>query len=122
MKFQLPWKDFEGGGPGARNWPDDIVGDLNGNGLNILASIVKAPNWARAGNTDLAVEGPPADPGAYASFVGEFAARYCGRVQAIEVWNEQNLWYEWGGEKLDAARYIHLLAAAYRAIRPRARA
>ena len=91
VKFQLPWKDFEGGGPGARNWPDDIVGDLNGNGLNILASIVKAPNWARPGNTDLAVEGPPADPGAYASFVGEFAARYCGRVQAIEVWNEQNL-------------------------------
>ncbi len=117
VKFQLPWKDFEGGGPGARNWPDDIVGDLNGNGLNILASIVKAPNWARPGNTDLAVEGPPADPGTYASFVGEFAARYCGRVQAIEVWNEQNLWYEWGGERLDAARYVRLLAAAYRAIK-----
>jgi hypothetical protein len=117
VKFQLPWKDFEGAGPGARNWPDDIVGDLNGNGLNILASIVKSPNWARPGNTDLAVEGPPADPGTYASFVGEFAARYCGRVQAIEVWNEQNLWYEWGGEKLDAARYVRLLAAAYRAIK-----
>ena len=117
VKFQLPWKDFEGAGPGARNWPDDIVGDLNGNGLNILASIVKAPNWARPGNTNLAVEGPPADPGAYASFVGEFAARYCGRVQAIEVWNEQNLWYEWGGETLDAARYVRLLAAAYRAIK-----
>ncbi len=117
VKFQLPWKDFEGAGPGARNWPDDIVGDLNGNGLQILASIVKAPNWARPGNTDLAVEGPPADPGSYASFVGEFAARYCGRVQAIEVWNEQNLWYEWGGEKLDAARYVRLLAAAYRAIK-----
>ena len=117
VKFQLPWKDFEGGGPGTRNWPDDIVGDLNGNGLQILASIVKAPNWARPGNTNLAVEGPPADPGAYASFVGEFAARYCGRVQAIEVWNEQNLWYEWGGETLDAARYVRLLAAAYRAIK-----
>ena len=90
---------------------------MNGNGLQILASIVKAPNWARPGNTDLAVEGPPADPGSYASFVSEFAGRYCGRVQAIEVWNEQNLWYEWGGEKLDAARYIRLLAAAYRAIK-----
>jgi hypothetical protein len=117
VKFQLPWKNFEGGGPGVRNWPDDVVGDLNGNGLNILASIVKAPDWARPGNTNLAVEGPPSDPGAYASFVGEFAARYCGRVQAIEVWNEQNLWYEWGGETLDAARYVRLLAAAYRAIK-----
>jgi hypothetical protein len=61
--------------------------------------------------------GPPANPGDYASFVGEFAGRYCGRVQAIEVWNEQNLWYEWGGETLDARRYVQLLAAAYRAIK-----
>ncbi len=116
VKFQLPWKDFEGQ-QGQRNWPDDVVGDLNGNGLSILASIVKAPVWARPGNTDLSVEGPPADPATYASFVGEFASRYCGRVQAIEVWNEQNLWYEWGNEALDAARYMRLLSAAYRAIK-----
>jgi len=117
VKFQLPWKDFEGGGPGQRNWPDDVVGAINGAGLNILVSIVKSPNWARPGNTDRGVEGPPADPGAYASFVGEFAARYCGRVQAIEVWNEQNLDYEWGREPLDPARYVRLLAAAYGAIK-----
>jgi hypothetical protein len=49
--------------------------------------------------------------------VGEFAARYCGRVQAIEVWNEQNLHYEWGNERLDAARYMQLLKAAYTAIK-----
>ena len=108
VKFQLPWKDFEGGGPGQRNWPDDVVDAFNGNGIQILASIVKAPQWARPGNTDLGVEGPPADPNTYASFVGEFAGRYCGRVQAIEVWNEQNLHYEWGNETLDAARYVRL--------------
>jgi len=117
VKFQLPWKDFEGAGPGQRNWPDDVVGDLNANGLNVLVSIVKAPDWARPANTDRSVEGPPADPGTYASFVGEFAARYCGRVQAIEVWNEQNLDYEWGREPLDPARYVRLLAAAYGAIK-----
>ncbi len=116
VKFQLAWKDFEGQ-PGQRNWPDDVIGELNGNGLNVLASIVKAPAWARPGNTDLSVEGPPADPATYASFVGEFASRYCGRVQAIEVWNEQNLHYEWGNEALDASRYVRLLAAAYRAIK-----
>jgi uncharacterized protein YraI len=116
VKFQLPWKDFEGQ-PGQRNWPDDKIGALNGAGLNILVSIVKAPNWARAGGSDLSVEGPPADPGTYASFVGEFASRYCGRVQAIEVWNEQNLHYEWGNEPLDPTRYVRLLAAAYRAIK-----
>lgn len=116
VKFQLPWKHFEGAA-GQRNWPDDVIGDLSGAGLSILASIVKAPDWARAAGSDLSVEGPPADPGTYASFVGEFAARYCGRVQAVEVWNEQNLHYEWGNEPLDAGRYVRLLAAAYRSIK-----
>lgn len=121
VKFQLPWKSFEGQ-PGQRNWPDDKVGVLNGAGLNIMASIVKSPDWARPGNTDLSVEGPPADPGTYAGFVGEFAGRYCGRVQAIEVWNEQNLHYEWGNEPISASRYVQLLAPAYRApSRPPAR-
>ena len=116
VKFQLAWKDFEGQ-QGQRNWPDDVIGDLHGGGLNILASIVKAPAWARSANSDLSVEGPPADPATYASFVGEFASRYCGRVQAVEVWNEQNLHHEWGNEALDAGRYMRLLAAAYRAIK-----
>jgi hypothetical protein len=117
VKFQVPWYAFEGGGPGQRNWPDDVIGAFNSNGIQILASIVKAPQWARGSNPDMSVEGPPADPNTYASFVGEFAGRYCGRVQAIEVWNEQNLPREWGNEKLDAARYVRLLAAAYRAIK-----
>ncbi len=116
-KWQVQWKDFEGGGPGQRNWPDDVVNAFNGAGINLLASIVKAPQWARGANPDMSVEGPPADPNTYAAFVGEFAARYCGRVQAIEVWNEQNLHYEWGNERLDAARYVRLLAAAYGAIK-----
>jgi hypothetical protein len=90
---------------------------LNGSGLNILVSIVKAPDWSRPGNTDRSVEGPPANPQDYADFVGAFAARYKGRVKAIEVWNEQNLWYEWGHEPLDPGRYVDLLCRAYQAIK-----
>ncbi len=118
IKFQLPWKDLEGQ-PGQIDFGglDDMVNQFNGNDLKILASIVKAPNWARPGNTNFDVEGPPADPGTYANFVRAFASRYCGRVQAIEVWNEQNLWYEWGGEPIDPGRYMKLLAEAYRAIK-----
>ncbi len=118
VKFQLPWKDFEGS-KGAYGWGgmDQIVDTLRGGGLNILASIVKAPNWARPGNTDFSVEGPAANNQDYADFVGAFAAHYKGRVQAIEVWNEQNLWYEWGREPLDPGRYVDMLCRAYRAIK-----
>ena len=118
VKFQLPWKDVEGA-PGAISWGtlDNIVGTLNGGGLKILASVVKSPAWARPPNTDFSVEGPPADPNTYANFVGQLAGRYCGKINAIEVWNEQNLNYEWGNEPLDPARYVRLLSAAYRAIK-----
>jgi len=116
VKFQLPWKDFEGS-QGQRNFPDDVIDSLAGSGISILASIVKAPRWARNSAFGFSDEGPPQNPGDYAAFAGAFAGRYCGRVQAIEVWNEQNLHYEWGNEPLDARRYVQLLAAAYRAIK-----
>ncbi len=118
VKFQLPWKDIESS-PGAYGWGglDNIVGTFNAGGLKVLASVVKAPAWSRPANTDFSVEGPPADPGTYASFVGQLAGRYCGKINAIEVWNEQNLDYEWGREPLDPARYVQLLGAAYRAIK-----
>ena len=117
-KYQVPWKDFEGS-KGAYGWGgmDTIVNTLSGGGLNILASIVKAPDWARPGNTDRSVEGPPANNQDYADFVGAFAARYKGRVKAIEVWNEQNLHYEWGNEPLDPNRYVDMLCKAYQAIK-----
>jgi hypothetical protein len=118
VKFQTPWKDFEGS-KGSYGWGgmDTIVNSLAGAGQNILASIVKAPDWARPGNTDRGVEGPPANPQDYANFVGAFAGRYKGKVKAIEVWNEQNLWYEWGHEPLDVGRYVDLLCKAYSAIK-----
>ena len=118
VKYQVPWKDFEGS-KGSYGWGgmDSIVGSLAGNGLNILVSIVKAPNWARPSGTDLSVEGPPANLQDYADFVGAFAARYKGQVKAIEVWNEQNLWYEWGHEPLDPNRYVDMLCRAYTAIK-----
>lgn len=117
IKVQVPWKDFEGS-KGNRHFPDDVVNNAAGNGLNVLASIVKAPNWARNPSFGFKAEGPPQNPQDYADFVGAFAGHFCGRgVGAIEVWNEENLWYEWGNEPLDAGRYMQLLAGAYRAIK-----
>ena len=50
--------------------------------------------------------------------VAKVAERYRGRVQAIEVWNEQNLWYEAGGVgRINAANYVQLLQLSYRAIK-----
>ena len=118
IKHQIVWKDFEPS-RGNINWGDidALVNSCHDAGLNVLLSVVKAPAWARGANADLTVDGPPANPQDLADFMGAMAGRYRGKVQAYEVWNEQNLHYEWGNEALDANRYVQLLAAAYRAIK-----
>jgi len=44
--------------------------------------------------------------------------KYCGSsVGAIEVWNEQNLHYEWGNQAIQPAAYMNLLKPSYNAIK-----
>jgi LysM repeat protein len=118
IKHQIVWKDLETS-KGNINWGDidALVNSCHDAGLNVLLSVVKAPAWARGSLADLTVDGPPANPQDLADFMGAMAERYRGKVQAYEVWNEQNLHYEWGNEALDANRYVQLLAAAYQAIK-----
>jgi hypothetical protein len=120
VKFQMAWKDVESGGPGVYSWGmwDDVVNAYAANGINVLLSIPKAPDWARPFDDDKSVEGPPQDPALFADFLAKVADRYRGKAQAIEVWNEQNLWYEAGGMgRINAANYVQLLQLSYRAIK-----
>ncbi|HSJ56062.1 MAG TPA: hypothetical protein VLC95_02715 [Anaerolineae bacterium] len=118
VKQQVEWKHFETA-KGAYEWGalDEIVHAADASGVRILWSVVNAPSWARGGQ-DLSVGGPPQNPGDLADFVGAMASRYCGSsVKAIEVWNEQNLHYEWGNMKIDPAAYMALLKPAYNRIK-----
>ncbi len=73
---------------------------------------------ARSPASTTASGGPPADPQTYANFVGGMAGQFCGTsLKAIEVWNEQNLHYEWGNKPLDPAEYMNLLKPAYASIK-----
>jgi hypothetical protein len=49
--------------------------------------------------------------------MGEMAARYRGKVQAYEIWNEQNLAHENGGYVADAGFYMDMLVGASEAIK-----
>ncbi|MHB9034411.1 MAG: LysM peptidoglycan-binding domain-containing protein [Anaerolineae bacterium] len=119
VKIQVPWYSIEPERKGNYNWAelDNIINQFSAAGLKVMLSVVKAPDWARPANTDLKVEGPPANPQDLADTMAAIAQRYKGRVHALEVWNEQNLAYEWGNEPLDAARYVKLLCAVYNAVK-----
>ncbi len=119
VKQQIEWKVFE------RNQGQYIWGDMqpfidaaNGAGISLLFSVVNAPDWARESGFDGSVGGPPANPQTFANFLGALAGKYCGSsVKAIEVWNEQNLHYEWGNKPLNPGEYMALLRPAYAAIK-----
>jgi cell division septation protein DedD len=118
VKQQVEWKNTEPS-KGSYNWGslDNIVNEAKGRGVSVLFSVVNAPPWSRPGG-DLGVGGPPNNPQDLADFLGAMAGRYCnGGVKAIEVWNEQNLHYEWGNMKIDPAAYVNLLKPAYNKIK-----
>ena len=125
MKQQIRWGDTgdaieEQKGNPQWNSVDAIVDEAERQGISLLFSVLAAPAWAREPGADLNVVGPPTDPATYASFVGDLAARYCKRpLRAIEVWNEQNLHYEWGNLPLDPAHYMRILKPASAEIRRR---
>ncbi len=119
LKQQVRWNTTEPES-GIYNWNnlDLIVDRATYSDINLLFSVVTSPEWAREDDFDPSVDGPPVDPAYLASFLEEMAGRYCGTsLRAIEVWNEQNLNYEWGNLPLSAEAYVRLLAPSSAAIR-----
>jgi hypothetical protein len=80
-----------------------------------MISVVRSPSFYRADGGD----GLPDDPAALGNFVAALAEHYRGKVHAIEIWNEQNLAHENGGEVStdDAAHYVEVLKEAYTRIK-----
>lgn len=107
IKQQVRWSDFEPS-KGNINYGqlDPLVSRAGAQGVKILFSVVSTPSWARADRQSV---GPPDNPNDLANFMAALATRYRGRVQAYEVWNEQNISREWA-PPLDACSYVNLLA------------
>lgn len=98
---------------------DFIVDEANKRGIEIIARLDSPPAWARFPGDDLERwhKGPPARDEDYADFARMVAERYRGKVKYFQIWNEPNLWGEWGGYAVDPEWYTRLLKAAYTAIK-----
>ncbi len=121
IKQQFAWEEIEPEkgqflvpGTLASSWAkyDKIVDMAGKYGLQIIARIDRPPSWARPAATS--GRGPIDNYGDYGDFINTFVSRYSGRIRYIQVWNEPNLWYEWGGVEPSARDYVALLRLAYR--------
>src|SRR5439155_19837502 len=109
----VQWLDVQPN-QGGYNWGqlDSIVNQANSSGVKLLFSVVAAPPWASVPGTRY-----PKNPQDFASFMGAMASHFKGRVQAYEVWNEENFAREVGPGHINPGNYVELLKAAYPAIK-----
>jgi hypothetical protein len=111
-KQQFLWTEIERD-PGQFRWEkyDAIVDLCEAYGVEVVARLDAAPGWAREPG---AMPGrPPSDFTLYGEFVYRFVEHYRGRVRYIQIWNEPNLYIEWGNRPVDPAGYVDLLRIAY---------
>ncbi len=89
---------------------DQFVSGASAKGLKVMLSVVKSPDWVGAKG------GLPTKTQDFTDFMTFLTARYAGRVQAYEIWNEENYAVETGG-KVNVAAYLPILKAGYQAVK-----
>ncbi len=114
VRQQVWWQDIEGA-KGLYVWEelDNVVDAVGRHHRKLLVSIVRSPSWATVDGG----YGMPAEPEDLGDFVTAMAARYKNRIQAYEIWNEQNYAVENDGYVQDPGRYVELLKVAYTRIK-----
>jgi polysaccharide biosynthesis protein PslG len=90
---------------------DQIVATFEKYGLQVIARLDRPPAWAHKDKS--IAQAPPDDLNDYGDFVDAFVRRYRGRVHYIQVWNEPNIFPEWGNRPVDPNAYVELLKVAY---------
>ncbi len=126
IRQEFPWADIEIDGKGdfvdRRNPParsawdkyDNIVTLAEKYHLHIIARLSSPPQWSHRGYKDLGQFGPPADFQDFADYVRAVVTRYKGRIHYYQIWNEPNIYPEWGEQRVNPEDYTKLLCMAYR--------
>jgi hypothetical protein len=124
IRQEFPWEDIEISAKGDfwdHRWDrsawekyDRIVDLAEQNNLQIIARLDNPPAWSRSvGNAEGWTMAPPDDIADYGDFVYAVVSRYRGRIHYYQIWNEPNIYPEWGDQPIDPEAYVELLKVAY---------
>ncbi|MEP7356575.1 MAG: hypothetical protein ABI847_05005, partial [Anaerolineales bacterium] len=129
LRQEFPWYDIEVGGKGnfddCRNGPcisawgkyDQIVSLAQSHGLELLVRLSSPPDWSRAEGAAGGAFAPPDNVADFADYAAAVAAHYRGQVHYYQVWNEPNIYNEWGDHAVDPEAYTRLLCATYQSLK-----
>ena len=129
IRQEFPWEDIEIHGKGdfedRRTQPtqsawkkyDNIVDLAEKYNVQIMARLSNPPAWTRAEGNAVGAFAPPDNVKDYGDFVEAVAQRYKGRIHVYQIWNEPNIYPEWGEYPISAAEYVKLLKEGYTRIK-----
>ncbi len=129
LRQPMPWEDVEIHGANdfmdRRNDPprsawfkyDNIVRLARAEGLQLVFRLDDPPTWAIGNEAAMGSQAPPRNFQDYADFGAAVATHFKGRVRHYQLWNEPNIFPEWGNQPVSPEAYAQLLQAAATAIR-----
>lgn len=126
IRQEFPWEDIEIHGRGdfvdRRNDPmgidawakyDHIVDLAERYDLNVIVRLSNPPAWSRQDGDARGPFAPPDDPADFVNYARAVAERYAGRLRYFQIWNEPNIYPEWGEAEVSPADYTELLCRTY---------
>jgi len=123
IRQEFPWEDIEQPRKGEffdakfnkNTWDkyDRIVELAHEYGLEIIARLDHPPNWTRADGAARGNFAPPDNYDDYGDFVKAVVSRYKGKIYYYQLWNEPNIYPEWGEQPVNAQDYTRLLKIGY---------
>ena len=96
---------------------DNIVQLAEQHDIEIIARLSNPPAWSRADGDNAGTQGPPDNFADFAEFAGKVATRYQDRLTYYQIWNEPNIFPEWGNRYPDPVGFTELLCQTATAIR-----
>ena len=130
LRQEFPWYDIEVGGKGnfndCRNPPncisawdkyDQIVDLAQSHNLELLVRLSSPPDWSRADGSARGAFAPPDNIADYVDYAAAVATRYKDRVHYYQIWNEPNIYDQWGNQPVDPEAYTRLLCATYQRLK-----
>ncbi len=121
LRQEFPWQDIEIHGKGdfedRRNSParsawekyDQIVDLAEQYGMGLIVRVSTPPAWSRAKGDEVGTFAPPDNYDDFGDFVYALVSRYRGRITYYQLWNEPNIYPEWGSYAISPEDYTRLL-------------